>query len=87
MSLIDRLFQIRRRPLSVAAGATVMPEIKVPRKWQAVEPVVAKTEEDKRRRYLHMATYNAEPLTMNHRRLERNKYSPWGRGDLSGLPA
>ena len=23
---------------------------------------------------------------INYRRLERNKYAPWGRGDCSGLP-
>lgn len=27
-----------------------------------------------------------DTYVVNHRRLERNKYAPWGRGDLSGLP-
>ena len=87
MSIFDRMFGIVRRPLSIASGAVpIMPEIKVVRRWQAMEPVVIKTQADKDRRHRHMAMYGKEPLSLNHRRLERNKYAPWGRGDLSGLP-
>lgn len=31
-----------------------------------------------------LVPYAVDTLVIDHRRLERNRYAPWGRGDLGG---
>lgn len=64
------------RPLpSVMGGIVATPKITPTRKAQAT--VVIRQA---------IPGYSPAIHRVDFRRLERNKYAPWGRGDLSGLP-
>lgn len=72
MDLIRKLIS----NLATPAANPMMPVQRLTRKERAMEYVGPS----------HLSTADREvPLfRINHRRLERNKYAPWGRGDLAG---
>lgn len=78
MSLLQKLLGITARPSTAdQLAGKVMPIIKQTRLEQSMEPVSYIVNGNMR---------NTGMKRSNFRRLERNKYAPWGRGDLSGLP-
>lgn len=78
MSLLERMFGFSRRIDIPTTGGVAMPTIKPTRLQQSMVEVGPS----------HLATSRLRvPLFHSaYRRLERNKYALWGRGDLSGLP-
>lgn len=79
-SLLAKLFNVGSSTPRSGTLLTnpLIPEIKRTRRTQATIEVGPS----------HLSTrMNHVPLMrVEERRLERNKYAPWGRGDLSGLP-
>ncbi len=76
MQLLEKLFGLRNKPLM--EGSIAMPAVNPTHYTQSLVDVGPS----------HLSTHNRRVPLMrsDFRRLERNKYAPWGRGDLSGLP-
>ena len=81
MSLMSKLFMLaglaQNQQDQSTIGQVLQPSIKKTRFEMALKPTRLK---------LSQTDFEYDCSYPDYRALERNKYAPWGRGELSGLP-
>lgn len=70
---------VTKKVVKTPVGA-IMPAIKQTRLTQATRFTHAESHQSRQ------GNHTIDHFAIDMKRLERNKYAPWGRGDLSGLP-